>query len=315
MSRLAAIQAAAAIAASTGPDMNEAQKGGSGARLLPTGYALGRLVEYVEFGNQPQEYNGKAKDPALEAQLGFALWGAAVDAQGQPCTYHNDDGTPYILRLFPMALSRNDKARAFLMFKAMNWKNTAKHFAELIGQPILVKIVHEEKSKADKTIVSRIDPKGFLPPLDPVTRQPYAIPEAPDDAYRLFLWDYPTLEDWNSLYVEGTFDDGKSKNRLQETILAATNFAGSALETLLIGNGLAKPAPALPAAPIVPGNTGVPAAPFVPSVAPAVAPVTTSPVAVPSAPVATMAPTSPSSPVVPVLPSIPALPVAPVIPQ
>ena len=71
---LAKLKAEADLAASVAPDMNEAVKGGSG-RLLPEGYALGRLVEYVEFGRQPQTFNGRAKEPALEFQLGFALWG------------------------------------------------------------------------------------------------------------------------------------------------------------------------------------------------------------------------------------------------
>jgi len=65
--KLAALQALAAQdVAESGIDLNEAVKGGGGGRLLPEGYAFGRLVEYIEFGNQPQEFQGQAKDPALE---------------------------------------------------------------------------------------------------------------------------------------------------------------------------------------------------------------------------------------------------------
>lgn len=306
MSKLAALQALAAQAAATSPDMNESVKGGGGARLLPAGYAFGRFIEYIELGKHPQEFNGKAKDPALEIQIGFALWG-----QG----YQNEDGTPYIIRPFQFAVSRNEKAKAFKLFKALNWDGKAKHFAELLGKAYLVKIVHEPKSKTDSTPVSRIDFDGFLPPLDPVTKQAYPIPEAPDDLYQLFLWDYPSKEGWDALYVEGKWDDGKSKNRIQETIMSALDFQGSPLQQLLLGGAIGS----LPAAPALPQEA--PAAPALPpgnGYAPAfseppAAAVPASPVEVPAVPLAAI----PAAPAVgaavpsPIAPALPAIPVAP----
>lgn len=254
---LAALQAQAnAAVEESGIDLNEAVKGGGGGRLLPAGYAFGRIVEYIEFGNQPQEFHGKAKDPALEFTLGFALTGNAPNGE----TYHEADGTPYVVRTYNTALSRDDRSRAFKLFKALNWKGTAKGYAQLLGQPILVKIHHVPKSKTDPTLVSRIDLAGFLPPLDPVSQQPYAIPEAPDNLYRMFLWDKPTKEAWDSLFIEGTYDDGenkgKSRNRIQEAILGALDYNGSPLQ-LLLGGALALPVAASPqvvqpAAPVVP---------------------------------------------------------------
>lgn len=275
MSTLQELLAQANDYAELSDDMNEAQKGGGG-RLLPAGYAFGRLVEYIELGMQAQEYNGQPKDPALEVQVGFALTGEG---------YQNDDGTPSIIRPFSFALSRNEKAKAFKLFKALNWQGTAKHFGQLLGQAFLVKIVHVQNK--DKKTVSRIDLDGFLPPIDPVSKQPYPIAPARDEDLRLFLWSSPTLDAWNSLYVEGTWDDDKSKNRTQETILAAMDFAGSPLEMLLKGTGIA-PA-AVPAVP----NTQAPAAPVAPAVAPAM----------PAA-----------APVAPAMPAMPAMPVAPPTP-
>ena len=327
--KLAALQALAAQdVAESGIDLNEAVKGGGGGRLLPEGYAFGRLVEYIEFGNQPQEFQGQAKDPALEFTLGFALTG-----QG----YQNDDGTPYVVRTYNTALSRNEKARAFRLFKALNWKGTAKSFAQLLGETFLVKIKQVPKSKTDPKIVSRIDLDGFLPPLDPVTRQPYPIADAPDELYRLFLWSRPTKEAWDSLYIEGEYE-GKSKNRIQEQILAALDFQGSPLQQLLMASGVTAlptaapatpvaapvaaapvavaptPAPVAPAAPVAP-----PAAPVAPAAAPA-APVA-APLAVPAtvatpAPVAVApvaAPVGVPAPVMPAAP-IPAVPSSPVLP-
>lgn len=307
--KLAALQALAAQdVAESGIDMNEAVRGGGGGRLLPEGYAFGRLVEYIEFGNQPQEFQGQAKDPALEFTLGFALTG-----QG----YQNDDGTPYVVRTYNTALSRNEKARAFKLFKALNWKGTAKSFAQLLGETFLVKIKQVPKSKTDPKIVSRIDLDGFLPPLDPVTRQPYPIAEAPDEMYRLFLWSRPTKEAWDSLYIEGEYE-GKSRNRIQEQILAALDFQGSPLQQLLMASGvtaLPTAAPATPvaapvaAAPAAVAPTPAPVAPVAPAAVPA-APVA-APLAVPAA-VATPAPVAVAPVAAPVGVQVPAMPAAPI---
>lgn len=292
-----------AEAEESGIDMNEAVKGGGGGRLLPAGYAFGRLIEYVELGKQPQEFGGKAKEPCLEYTLAFALWG-----QG----YQNDDGTPYIIRPYSQALSRNEKAGAYLLFKSLNWKGTAKNFGQLLGETYLVKIAHVPKSKSDQTVVSRIDLKGFLPPLDPVTRQPYAIPDVPVEQYNLFLWNRPTKGAWDKLYIEGQWEakDGKpaeSKNRVQETILGALDFQGSPLQQLLGGAVQALPQAAAPAAvaphavaPVAPAVAPV-AAPVAPVVAPSAIPAAVAPqVAAPLAPAPVVAPAAVApAPVVP----------------
>lgn len=298
-SKLAAALALANQAAETGVDMNEVQKGGGG-RLLPEGWAFARFVEYVEFGNQPQEFNGKAKDPAPEAQIGFALYDTA-DRK-----YSNDDGSPYIIRPYSFALHRNEKARAHKLFIAMNWKKQAKNFPQMLGEAFLVYIGHEDKSKTDKTKVSRIDLDKIFPALDQMTSQPLPVPEAREEDIALFLWDYPTKESWDAMFREGTFDDGKSKNILQEKCMCATNFEGSALQQLLMGSGVA----ALPSAPVVaPVNPTQPVAPVAQNFAAPVTP--TVGMAQSTVSPATTQTTSPSkqvAPVVPVMPSFPTMP-------
>ena len=291
MSKLAAALALADQAAETGPDMNEVKKGG--ARLLPEGWAFARFVEYIEFGNQPQEFNGQVKEPAPEAQVGFALYDTA-DRK-----YSNDDGSPYIIRPYSFALHQNEKARAHKLFVAMNWKRTAKNFPQMLGQDFLVYIGHYDKSKTDKTRVSRIDLDKIFPALDQMTSQPLPVPPAREEDVAIFLWDYPTKEAWDSLFREGTFDDGKSKNTLQEKCMCATNFEGSALQALLMGSGVS----ALPSAPEV-----APALPTAPADLPQnpVSPSTASPAATPAGP--TTSPSEPVAPIVPVLPSFPTMP-------
>lgn len=314
----------------SGIDMSEAVSGGQGARLLPPGIAFAQLIEVVELGKQPQEYNGQAKDPVMEIQLAFALTGQCQtpDANGAFEKYTNEDGTPYIIRPYSMAMSRNEKAAAFKLFKALNYKGTAKTFGQLLGQKWLVNVVHVPKSQKDKTIVSRLDMGSFRPAIDPMSGQPYPIPDAPDSYFKAFAWAKPTLAAWDSLFVEGEWaaveaKDGKparaaqSKNRVQETILGAVDFDGSPLQALLLVNGkpipgktpsaavaapvaaaaplVAQPAVAAVAAPLVPAaSTVVSPSPAVvaPVINPVVAaPLAVAPVAVPGiAPVAVAAP-------------------------
>lgn len=234
---LAQLQALADGAADSYDNMTEAVAGGQGSRLLPEGFALARLVEVVELGNQPQEFNGVAKDPAPTFRLGFALYGEG---------YQNDDGTPYLLRTFDIARSRNEKAGAYLLFKMMNWKGTKTHFAQLIGEAFLLNIVNKAGKAQGAKVTSRINLKDVRPPIEPLSKQPYPVPEARVSDLKLFMWEKPTMAGWNSLYIDGKRDDGKSKNFIQETILGATDFAGSPLELLLKTSGVAYAIPTPP---------------------------------------------------------------------
>lgn len=225
---LADIRALAAAAKETAVNMTEEQKGGGGGRLLPEGYCLARCSGVIEYGLQPQEFEGKPTADADEVQLEFALYGEG---------YENEDGTPYVVRTFPMKVSRTAKSNAFKLFKALNWQNQHTAWIDLLGEPIMLKIKHTE-NKTTKKKSSSIDTTGFLPPTDPLTKKPYAVPELTDDLLRVFLWDQPTMECWDLLAIDGTRDDGTSKNFLQEKLLSARNFAGSALEELLLGNGV-----------------------------------------------------------------------------
>lgn len=224
-------------------DMTVATTGGGGGRLYPEGYAFARLVEVVEVGSHRIEYQGKLKDASPQFRLGFALWGEG---------YQEDDGTPGIIRTYEIALSANEKAKAFKLFKKLNYKGTSKTFAQLLNETYLLKVVHSKPKDATQKPRAQIDLEGFLPPTDPVTKAPYNIPQAPDDMFKLFLWLKPTKPMWDSLFVEGKYDDGVSKNFIQERCLAATDYPGSALETLLGGGVGALPSITVPSVPAQP---------------------------------------------------------------
>jgi hypothetical protein len=297
-------------------DMSETSTGGGARRLFKPGYAFGRFCRYIEFGKQPQEYNGKPKDPALEFRLGFAIWGDANPSDPRPQAerpedfYHNLDGSPSFMGTWDMALGNNEKAKAKISFDKMNYKGTAKHFAQMLGEGFLLKIdLIDVAAKPNKPAHQRnqLDLKGTLPPFDLISRAPYPIPVAPDDAYQLFLWNRPTIEGWDALKIEGTNDQGKSKNFLQDKILSAVDFIGSPLETLLRGSGAQLPSPEALAgtAPAVPV---VPAVPQVPATVPEL-PVNQ---AVPQVPVVPQVPAVPVVPQVPVVPTVPVVPAVPV---
>ena len=309
------MQAAANEAAESAVDMNVATKGGGGI-LYPEGYCFARLVEVIELGSHRQEFNGQLKDAAPQFRLGFAIWGEG---------YQQEDGQPGFIRTYELSLSTNEKAKAFKLFKKLNYKGLAKTYAQLLGQPFLLKVAHYTAKTAGSKPRSIIDLEGFLPPLDPVTKNPYPIPDAPEDAYKLFLWDKPTKAMWDSLFIEGKFDDGNSKNFVQETIQKATDYPGSAIEILLSGGIGAIPSLAVPSVPSTP-NAVVPDAPANPvSPVPAGSPVpvpaeTSAPVLqIPAAVVvdvpwndpAKAAPAAPAVPAVPAMPVMPALPTAP----
>lgn len=253
-------------AALVGENMTEAVKGGGGARLLPEGYCLATLVEYVEYGQQPQEFNGVAKDPAMDFQLAFALHTPG---------FCNEDGTPYIFRPYTLSLSRNEKANAYLTFKAMNWKGTKTHFAQLLSDGFLLKFEHKQPNAAQAAaggkVKSTLNLKATLPPMDALSKMPYPLPAVDSTLYKLFLWSNPQVETWASFFQEGKYDDGGSKNRVQEKMLSALDFHGSPLHLMLTEKQIPF---TIPAAKAKAPNAAAPAAPAGPTPAapPAMAP-------------------------------------------
>jgi len=211
-------------------DMSETSKGGGAKRLLPAGKAIATLVEYIELGKHLGEYNGKPKSkPDALFRLGFAL--------SSPAAYLNEDGTPYIFRTFDLSLGNNEKSKAKIAFDRMNYLQTAKHFAQLLGKSFIVEI-KIVKGKTDPTkerneiVWATIDK-----PFEAMSGAPYPTPDLNTLPFRLFLWDKPTKEGWDSLHIDGVGDDGKSRNYIQNTCKAAVDFPGSALEQL-IGGGI-----------------------------------------------------------------------------
>ena len=302
----AALAAMAQQAAEAGvlKDMSVATAGGY--NLLPEGNALARLVEYIELGSHNQVFKGTSKGSQPEMRLGFALYGKG---------YQSEDGTPAIIRTYDTVMGTNEKSKAFKLFKKMNYTGQKKSFAQMLGDAFILKVAHTKPAKAGDTPRHYIDFDGMLPPFDPVTASPYPVPMPDDSFFKLFLWAQPNKQCWDSLFIDGVFEDGdkkgKSKNYIQNKILSSTNFKGSALEAMLLSlnlptlvvdaatdevEGAEAAQDAAPAIPTAPVAGSIPVAP-VSAAAPVVAPVAQTPV----------------TPVVDTPPFVPDVPVAPVV--
>lgn len=228
------------------------QEGSSGG-LMPEGYAMARMVTYIEFGKQPQEYQGQAKPAAEEFKVGFKLFGGPDNCY---------DGR--FISTFDLAISNGTKANAKILFDRLNWANDLVHTAQGLGHAYLVPIT-VTKSKTSGKDTNRINIAGILPPIDPVSKGNYPVPEVTEADLKYFFFDHPTKETWDSLFVEGQWEDKKSKNVMQEKILTAINFPGSALEALISGVVLPDLTQAAPAETTQPVVT-TPAMPTMPDV-------------------------------------------------
>lgn len=263
-----------------GVDHSVTQQGGGNFEdvLLPRGTYYGRMVEYIELGKKIPMNAGKptGKPAVLNVRTGFII-------------YTLDGGIKRI-NPFPMAVSSFEKAKFKQLFDKMNVDGTMKHLAQALGKPMAFE-VEQHTTKAGKTLnVIEFSGTRPLPKFDPNTGAPIVLPELDEQFLRLFLWNNPTKETWESLYIE-------KNNFIQEDILAAVDFEGSALQQLLMG-GVPSPEALAPAGASAPASGAAPG----------------TETATTSAPVGAAAPQAPAAPSAPIAPVVPAAPVAPIAP-
>jgi hypothetical protein len=274
MTQLQKIQALAAEAAAVARvDMSQTGTGGGGERIvLETGNYLARFVEYVEKGVQKNNFD-PSKQPAAKVRLGFAVF-PFEEVNGVRKVSEN----PQFIRTQDMTISNHEKAGLKKVYNRLNYRNdaTKTHVAMFLGDAYLIGVTKKVSKKGSE--YNAIDTNDIKPAIDPMSGQAYGVPQVEDSVYRVFMFDYPTQETWDALFIEGSNDDGTTKNFIQEEILGAVNYNGSALQLLLEGSA-SIPAPvaedvpwtepaALPAEIEVqiPETPAVPAAPVAPVV-------------------------------------------------
>lgn len=230
-------------------DMNEAQKGGGGERRIPeAGLTRLRFISYIELG---AHYDEKYKKTKKEVVLQFELSGP----KHPPLELEDGRKVPFVITINEN-VSLNEKANFFKLFKRMNHTGQFTHMAEMLGQEFLGTVVLKKSGEgADaRTYANLRDDGGYTirPPFveDPETGDSRRIEvQAPLTPLKCFIWDYADKAMWDSIFIDGRWDDkkddsgkvieeGRSKNYYQLQIKAADNFAGSPIAELLLSDGL-----------------------------------------------------------------------------
>lgn len=244
-------------------DQSVSTQGGGGSREFPLpGTHFLRFVEYVEQGKHTStgKYGTKTQE---KVRLGFELVGKKAFREVTVNGETKQVGFPISI---PVNKSSSSKGDFQKIFHALDAGRGKKHFAQMLGEPFMAQVTAVD---ADGNVVSGDDPDYqkkvkylnlFSGALDskawtfraPVQEDPetgetkrYNVPPATLDL-RMFLWNVPTIESWQSLYIDGTREvkDEKgnvkqvSKNFIQERCMEADNWQGSPMHLLLAKNGM-----------------------------------------------------------------------------
>jgi len=211
-----------------------------------------RLFQYIELGRHVDGPKGQEKEKEL-VFLNFELSGPKhppIEIEGRK--------VPLTMSL-TLPLSLNEKARFYKLFKRLNHDGKATHFAQFLGQDFLGTVFHKESGEGtEKRTYANLyneDGLSIRPPfsvnINPETGDETQIRVTADpllSPIKCFLWNFATKDMWDSLFIDGTWDDvtdkdgkviraGASKNWMQNRIRTARNFADSPLAEILLAGG------------------------------------------------------------------------------
>lgn len=255
-------------------DQSVIQAGG-GRDLLPAGRALVRPFMYIECGMHIETYQGKPKPAAPYFRLGFKIvGGAGKNLDGKVEKFVITDGQfPQIVPFFKQQLAFTEKAKTPKWLAALNKVGETKtHLAWKVAESALYYLDIGVATKDDGKHYNTYDFALLQPAIkiDEETLEETIVkaPTIPKEDMMIFIWDLATQAQWDSLFIEGSYEAKKdtagnitkpaaSKNRYQEEIMTATNFTGSPIDIILGGVEL----PDLGDA----GTTGVPDVPSTPT--------------------------------------------------
>lgn len=251
MTKALSLKELANLAAQT-EDQTEVQTSNFDNSPPEAGVTIGRFIEYIEIGKHSQnDYAGKPKPPADYVRVTFEL----LHPKKNIVEYEHEGEKRIRGEYITLKLTKKlgDKAKFKKLFNAMTYgRADIKHMAQMLGEAFVITIIHNTVKgtggQPDK-VYANIDKDGaymvgapFV--TDPLEGTKTEVPvREPIRPLRLFLFDNPTKETWDSLFIDGTRkvkkDGGEevevSKNWLQETIMSALNYEGSALQAMLGG--------------------------------------------------------------------------------
>lgn len=205
---------------STGGDYSPPEKGVPGLRF----------VGYIETGKVNGEFKGKPK-VTDKATLLFELHGKRWPV--------GENGNPTLIAV-KLNKGTSAKSQYIKLFKAMNYAGNATTFVELLGDAFIGNISHYEGNDGKTYATLKDDATGVFTVRAPFTENEDGesiarkVPEALSDI-KCFLWNDPDKDQWDSIFIDGEYDDGTSKNKFQKAIRDAVNFEGSPIEALLEG--------------------------------------------------------------------------------
>lgn len=247
-------QAKAAAASAKLKNQAEASAGDFEREVPAAGPCFARFIAYIEVGKQkPRGEDKFNKGPRATAILEFQLLGKKHAKEIEV------DGVKKII--YPIhrefiTLSNSPKSWAYKLFNSMDYGRGNTHFALMLGEAFKINVVHVETGEGkDKKVFANIrDDSGWkvsAPVIEQtdeetgdVTTRPAKVPAEQGVEIRLLLWDSPTIEQWNSIFIDGTRTIKKnnkdvevSKNWLQEQCTDATDFEGSEVQSVVLAAG------------------------------------------------------------------------------
>lgn len=209
------------------------------------GVTVGRMIEYIELGKQPQRpFKGKAKPNAFMVRIVFEL----LHPERNIKEIEVDGVKKKIADKIPVTLAYKLDAKASYkrLFNTMvRGRDGIKHMAQMLNEPFVITVVHNTGADGRTYANIRLADGSWLlqeaAQSDPIagTKTAIRVPAA-ISPIRIFLWNKPTKETWDSLYIDGTrtvkegdVEKEVSKNWIQEKILSAKNYDGSELQAML----------------------------------------------------------------------------------
>lgn len=238
---LTKVKALAEQAAQTGPDYSKQTEGGGDFKPPAEGNTRVRFTSYIETGihtTSSGKFGDKTKPRAF---FEFELSGPKHPPKVL------EDGRKIPERIsFTLPVGQNKKNDYSKLFKIMTADFPGrKNFAQLLGEAYLGTVVHRkfQKRGGGEGIAAELkNDAGFTIRSttyeDPATNEVRQVKvDEPISDIRLFLWDLADTDQWDSIFIDGQYDDGNSKNKFQEAIKAAENLSGSAIEQALIEAG------------------------------------------------------------------------------
>ncbi len=211
------------------------------------GPCVARLISYIEIGNHKPKVDKFNKGAQPKAIIQFELLGKKHAREIEV------DGVKKIV--YPviteeLSISGSKKSWFYRMVQALDYGRGFTNIAFMVGDAYKITVLHNEVEEGGKKAVFaniRDDSSWKISaPVQEVegedgelVTKKLKVPE-PTAPLRLLLWDAPSVEMWDSIFIAGSRKrevDGKevevSNNWIQDRVTRAENFGGSAVEAVL----------------------------------------------------------------------------------